>query len=382
MRQSATDSVTPTAIEAVAEPIVVCPARRPVLEVQDLTKRFGATPALSSLNFDVCHGEFLALLGPSGSGKTTVLRIIAGFEPPSGGRVLLNGRDVLKDPPYKRNIGVVFQNYALFPHMTVENNIAFPLKRRRIDRTKRRDRVRDVMELVGLSDLKGRYPAQMSGGQQQRVALARAIVFEPEILLLDEPLSALDKQLRQRMQGEIRALQRRLGITTIFVTHDQSEAMAMSDRVAVINRGNLEQIGVPSVLYERPLSKFVAGFLGESNLIEGNIIARGADNVSVRLATGQVVLSRAAHTKDNNVVVLVRPEKIALTMTPEGNPQIAMKGVIRESVYLGDSIAYTIDIPPIALRARVTTRSGQAVMTGGDAVWVHWAQDDSCVLGR
>lgn len=355
----------------------------PILKIEQLAKRFGSTTALDEIGFDVRKGEFISLLGPSGSGKTTVLRIIGGFERPSSGRVILSGKDVVADPPYRRNIGVVFQSYALFPHMTAAQNIEFPLKHRRHPARRRKTMVAEALELVGLGGLAERYPNQMSGGQQQRVALARAIVFEPDILLLDEPLAALDKQLRQRMQAEIRSLQRRIGITAIFVTHDQGEAMAMSDRIAVINHGRIEQIGTPNELYERPSTRFVASFIGESNLLACVAAGQVDALTQVRLEGGHLVLSCAAIAPESETLLLVRPEKISLDAAERSFARRnSFRGQVREAVYLGDAVSYAVETAAGLLKAKVTTRADQRVYAHGDVVWANWAPDDSILLQR
>lgn len=239
------------------------------IELRDLTKKYNQVKAVDKVNLRVQDGEFVTILGPSGSGKTTLLTTIAGFEEPTEGSILVNGRSINGVPPHKRNIGLVFQSYALFPHMTVFQNIAFPLKVRRYSKKKINDRVKEALEIVRMTGYESRKINQLSGGQQQRVALARAIVFNPEILLLDEPMAALDRKLRQDVQVELRQLQRTLGITTIAVTHDQEEALTLSDRILILNQGRIEQFGTPEELYNRPVNRFVAEFLGNTNLFEG-----------------------------------------------------------------------------------------------------------------
>ena len=244
------------------------------MHLRDLRKSFGSVAAVDHVSLTIERGEFVTLLGPSGSGKTTTLMMIAGFEYPTSGDILIGGESVVSMPPSKRNIGMVFQNYSLFPHMTVFENIAFPLRMRKVQESEIRKKVMKALELVQLHDYPSRYPRQLSGGQQQRIALARALVFDPPILLMDEPLGALDKNLREYMQLEIKSIQRQLKITTIYVTHDQQEALTMSDRIAVMNHGRIEQVGSPEEVYEKPCNRFVAGFVGESNFLKGRIIER------------------------------------------------------------------------------------------------------------
>ncbi len=310
------------------------------LEVRGLSKAFGGGRVVDDVSFEVEGGGFLTLLGPSGSGKTTTLRMIAGFEEPTAGDILVADAPITDRPPYRRNIGVVFQQYALFPHLTVFQNVAYPLQMRRAPRTDIAERVRRTLGLVRLEDFADRYPRQLSGGQQQRVALARAIVFEPPVLLMDEPLGALDKRLREDMQVEIRHLQRELGITTVSVTHDQVEALVMSDVIAVLDGGRLQQIGPPLEVYRRPANQFVADFIGESNLLSGSLEAVGgevvfttAKGLRVRLAPGAAT-SGPAH-------LVVRPEYVCL------GPAAAARGnqypaEVLELLYVGDLVKYRL----------------------------------------
>ena len=259
-----------------AAPHVVSAARNPLLSLSSVVKRYGTVLAVAGVDLSVRDGEILTILGPSGSGKTTLLKMVAGFEQPDEGRVRLGERDITDATPASRGIGMVFQNYALFPHMPVAENVAFPLEMRRVGQSQIKERVTRALALVGLAGYEKRYPRQLSGGQQQRVALARAVVFEPPLLLLDEPFGALDRKLREQMQLEVKRLQRQLGITALFVTHDQEEALVLSDRIAVMNLGRIEQIGTPFEIYAQPVNRFVADFIGESNLYRGNVSASGA----------------------------------------------------------------------------------------------------------
>jgi len=297
------------------------------LLIEGVGKRFGDVVALDHVSLQVARGELLTILGPSGSGKTTLLRVVAGFETPDGGRVTVGGTEITALPPAKRDIGMVFQNYALFPHLTVKANVAFPLEMRNVLRAEIDRRVAEALAMVELEGYGARLPKQLSGGQQQRVALARAIVFNPRLLLLDEPFGALDRKLRETMQLEVRRLQRRLGLTTIFITHDQEEALVLSDRVAVMNKGTIQQIATTTEIYERPANDFVADFVGESNIFHGTVSAPGV----VALEGGgsvKVASDRPAGTK---VGVLMRPERFA----PGGVNLFT--GAVIESVYLGTS---------------------------------------------
>ena len=356
----------------------------PILELLDISRSYGSVRAVDDLSLQLAKGEFLSLLGPSGSGKTTTLMMIAGLLQPSAGEILLEGRPITSLPPYKRNIGVVFQNYALFPHMTVAKNIAFPLTMRHAGRNEIAARVSKVLKLVGLPDHGGRYPKQLSGGQQQRVALARAMVFEPRILLMDEPLGALDKKLREQMQLEIKRLHRELGMSIIYVTHDQEEALVMSDRIAVFNHGRLEQVGTPSQLYERPMTRFVAEFIGESNIFAG-IAATNADGFSIVTSAG--VRLRAVATRpmpaDAHVVVSVRPERITLQAgNPPAEAENAIGGCVVEVIYLGRSRKYVVRTaagPEVVCyqQARSGTELGFNL---GSMVSLRWCAEDATVL--
>jgi putative spermidine/putrescine transport system ATP-binding protein len=297
------------------------------LLIEGVAKRFGEVVALDHVSLQVAQGELLTILGPSGSGKTTLLKVVAGFETPDGGRVTVGGADITSLPPAKRDIGMVFQNYALFPHLSVAANVAFPLEMRNVAKAEIERRVAEALAMVELKAYEARLPRQLSGGQQQRVALARAIVFNPRLLLLDEPFGALDRKLRETMQLEVRRLQRRLGLTTIFITHDQEEALVLSDRIAVMNRGTIQQIATTTEIYERPANDFVADFVGESNIFHGTIGAPGI----VTLDGGRALQIRSDKPAGAKVGVLMRPERFA----PTGANAFA--GEVIESVYLGTS---------------------------------------------
>jgi putative spermidine/putrescine transport system ATP-binding protein len=316
-----------------------------LLQLDSVSKTYGSVTAVDCVSFALADGEFLSLLGPSGSGKTTTLQMIAGLAHPTSGEILLGGRPIGPLPPYRRDIGMVFQNYALFPHMTVARNVAFPLEMRNVPRAEIGRRVEGVLKLVELPGLGNRYPRQLSGGQQQRVALARAIVFEPKLLLMDEPLGALDKKLREQMQLEIKHLHKRLGVSIIYVTHDQDEALVMSDRIGVFNRGRLEQIGSVEDLYEQPTTRFVAEFIGESNMVRGAV--REAVNGHCILETGDGPLrGRAQHAFDagSSALISVRPERIKLAeAAPADDARDCIKGRISEVIYMGRLRKYVIE---------------------------------------
>jgi spermidine/putrescine transport system ATP-binding protein len=320
------------------------------VRLERVTKRFGDIAAVDDLSLDIEEGEFFSMLGPSGCGKTTTLRMIGGFEDPTYGTVFLGGRDVTDLPPYKREVNTVFQSYALFPHLNVRENVAFGLRRKKVDRSEIGTRVTDVMKLVDLEGFEERKPPQMSGGQQQRVALARALVNHPKVLLLDEPLGALDLKLRKQMQLELKRIQQEVGITFIYVTHDQEEAMTMSNRLAVMRQGKIEQLGEPEDVYENPSTEFVAAFLGASNLLEGDVKDQTDGDATVLLSAGTSVMvpvDRIPQDAGTRVKVGVRPEKITIsnegTSVPEGLNSIS--GVLRMSTYIGVSHQYKVEGP-------------------------------------
>ena len=316
-----------------------------------VTKDFGETVAVDDLSLGIPSGEFFSLLGPSGCGKTTTLRMIGGFEEPTRGTIYLGGRDVTDLPPYKRDVNTVFQSYALFPHLNVFENVAFGMRRRKVDKGEIRRRVQEALALVDLEGFERRKPAQMSGGQQQRVALARALVNQPKVLLLDEPLGALDLKLRKQMQLELKRIQSEVGITFIYVTHDQEEAMTMSDRLAVMRAGKIEQVGPPEDVYEDPQTEYVASFLGASNLLDGELKEQDGGISTVLLAGGDVVripADRADFVPGTALKVGVRPEKI--TIEPDSDEEVqtgwnAVRGLLRMSTYIGVSHQYKVEGP-------------------------------------
>jgi putative spermidine/putrescine transport system ATP-binding protein len=314
-----------------------------------ISKVFGALAVVEDLNLEVTKGEFLSLLGPSGSGKTTILMMLAGFESPTEGRILLDGRRIDQLPPHKRQMGVVFQNYALFPHLSVGENVAFPLEMRHCPRHEIAARVNKALDMVRLGHLADRKPAQLSGGQQQRVALTRALVFQPNVILMDEPLGALDKQLRESMQLEIRDLHRRLGVTVVFVTHDQSEALTMSDRIAVLNGGKIEQLDTPQGIYDAPRSRFVAQFIGETNLMEGTVAALNGTTAETVLNDGitRVVVPAGDRKIGERIAISLRPERIALHA--EAKAANALPVAVADAVYHGDHLRLQLNAGPCSL---------------------------------
>jgi len=351
--------------------------RQVQLSIQRIVRRFGPVAALGGIDLDVAEGEFLTILGPSGSGKTTLLKTIAGFEIPDEGTVLVGGEDVTLTPPRQRDVGMVFQNYALFPHMTVAQNIAFPLEMRRRPREEITRRVEEALRLVELQAFGQRLPRQLSGGQQQRVALARAVVFGPRLLLLDEPFGALDRKLRESLQLEVRRLQRNLRLTTIFITHDQEEALIMSDRIAVMDKGRIEQIGFPGDLYARPATRFVADFLGESNLLEGTAKGGSAE------VPGFGYVPLMAAQPDGPVTLLLRPE--ALRLDDEVGPlPCRARATVIDTVFLGLSAKLRLRVEggPEVL-ARITLRpSAPPLPDEGESVAVGFSTEDVHVVPR
>ena len=352
------------------------------VDVSNVTKRFGAVTAVDSVSLGVRSGEFLTLLGPSGCGKTTLLRIIAGFESPDQGSVVLCGRDVTGLPPYRRDVTTVFQHYALFPHLNVFDNVAFGLERRRVPREQIRKRVGEALDLVKLGGLDERRPSELSGGQKQRVALARALVLEPRVLLLDEPLAALDLKLRKQMQLELKSLQQRVGISFVYVTHDQEEALTMSDRVAVMNAGRVEQIGLAQEIYESPATEFVAGFIGVSNILEGTVESVCDDVTTIKVDT----LTLSAHGNQSSpgdrVRVMLRPEKLSLS-TVAASGEAALVGKIEAAVYLGESTQWRVAIEggrTLAVLEQNRHRIQSAQERIGETVFITWEPESAVIL--
>jgi len=349
------------------------------LRVDGVHKRFGSFVALKETSLELRQGEFLTLLGPSGSGKTTLLMMVAGLMEPDGGNLWIDGQLATYAPPYERDIGMVFQSYALFPHLTIAENIAFPLRMRRHPSAQIDKQVRDVLELVQLPHVAQRYPRELSGGQQQRIALARCIVYQPSIILMDEPLGALDKKLRDQLQLEIKRLHKQLGTTILYVTHDQEETLTMSDRVCLMNHGHIEQIGTPNDLYFRPRTVFAADFLGESNILSGQAVSQGEALVTISSAElGGSLHAVGAHSGPLNW--MVRPERMRLASAPEPGLN-SIQGVLTEVIFTGG-----------VTRSLITTAGGATLMVAGltfeqgltsqpgQAVWVVWHPSDTVLL--
>ncbi len=358
----------------------------PVVDVRlvDVVKKFGDAVAVDHIDLQVMDGEFFSLLGPSGCGKTTTLRMIGGFEQPTSGLIELHGQDVTWLPPYQRHVNTVFQNYALFPHLTIYENVAFGLRRQGVPDKDVKARVGEMLELVELPGFERRKPTQISGGQAQRVALARALINKPAVLLLDEPLGALDLKLRKQMQVELKRIQQEVGITFIYVTHDQEEAMTMSDRIAVMNKGRYEQLGDPEGLYERPSTRFVAGFLGVSNLLPGTVQGQDGQYAAVRLADDTTIRVRASMVGSaETIAVGVRPEKIRLRQpsdpVPDGHNQL--HGVVRDASYLGVSTQYQVEArggARLTIYEQNVERATRAELwAAGEEVVLTWSPDHS-----
>jgi len=358
------------------------PPTSPEIQLVDLEKRFREVRAVDGVSLEIHTGEFFSLLGPSGCGKTTTLRMIGGFELPTGGRILLRGRDVTDAPPDKRPVNMVFQNYALFPHLDVGDNVAFGLKRRSVSKPDIARRVGAALELVNLTGYERRKPNQLSGGQQQRVALARALVNEPDVLLLDEPLGALDLKLRRRLQLELKRIQAEVGITFVYVTHDQEEALTMSDRIAVMHAGRVEQLGTPEELYERPRTRFVADFIGTTNLLSGSVeAAAGSEPAVVRLATGDrcAVADESLRVGDP-VELSVRPESVELRAADgAGHRPISIIATVEQVAYLGGNVQYIVRAGSGLSITALAPKTGERLPVGG-TVDVSWPPTEALVL--
>jgi len=338
----------------------------PAIRFDKVSRHFGEVKAVDNADLEIRDGEFFSMLGPSGSGKTTCLRMIAGFDRPTSGNIFLYGQDVSDLPPYERNVNTVFQDYALFPHMTVEDNIAYGLMIKGVPKSERYKQVDEMLDLVRLPGFGSRKPSQLSGGQRQRVALARALINHPKVLLLDEPLGALDLKLRQQMQVELKSIQQRVGITFIFVTHDQEEALTMSDRIAVFSEGKIEQVGTPSEIYEKPASPFVAGFVGTSNLISGEV---------------------AKQMTGSEQMFSVRPEKIHLGSAGDkpDKEMVSIDGIVRDVVYLGLFTRYLVEIEGgsdlVVVQQNLKTTSMDVLSAKGQKVRLHWHKDHISRVG-
>lgn len=348
-----------------------------VVSLKDVDKNYGDNRIVKKINLDVPEGEFLTLLGPSGCGKTTTLRMIAGFETATAGTILLHGEDVKDKKPNERDVNTVFQNYALFPHMNVRDNISFGLVEKKTPKAEIKKRVAEMLKLVRLEGMERRMPSQLSGGQKQRVAIARALVNRPSVLLLDEPLGALDLKLRKQMQSELKHLQQRLGITFIYVTHDQEEALTMSDRIAVMNDGVIEQIGTPREVYDTPKTKFVADFIGESNIIEGYSQTSGDGLMSIIFESGKAVVNDAGIDIDEMLYICIRPEN--LRVTRENVPGFSIKGRIKEHVFVGSSTKTIIELVN-GQELKAARTPDAELFEVGERVNISWSPDRAVVL--
>jgi spermidine/putrescine transport system ATP-binding protein len=358
------------------------------VELQDVTKKFGDFVAVDRISLQIQDGKFFSLLGPSGCGKTTTLRMIAGFEQPTEGEIFIAGQPTAGVPPFEHNTNMVFQNYALFPHMTVAENVAFGLEMKRVPKAEIKTRVAEALRMVRLPDLGYRRPKQLSGGQQQRVALARALVNRPAVLLLDEPLGALDLKLRKEMQLELKDLQHQVGITFVYVTHDQEEALTMSDRIAVMHQGQVLQIGSPTEIYERPQSRFVADFIGETNFLDGEVVDRKNGHVTVKITPEIAIQAPVSDGSpiESQVTVAIRPEKLSLRPEASNLPETCLPGVIREIVYIGTDTHFLISLADeLTLRVRqqnsISTPEQRAYFGNqGDRVYVTWTPESVLLL--
>jgi len=348
-----------------------------MVEIRKVNKHYDDNHVVKDLDLVVGKGEFLTLLGPSGCGKTTTLRIIAGFEIPDSGNVFVEGINVDNKEPYHRDVNTVFQSYALFPHKNIYDNIAFGLKMKKTEKAQIKERVYEMLKMVQLEGFEKRMPNQLSGGQKQRVAIARALINRPKVLLLDEPLGALDLKLRKQMQIELKRLQRKLGITFIYVTHDQEEALTMSDRIAVMEGGVIEQLGTPTEIYENPVSKFVADFIGESNVIHGTVQSLEKDILTLKSNKAFLIAKNNGHQPGESVFISVRPEKIQFSDKPVDS--FTLSGIVKEHVYLG-SMNKCIVILPNGKELKITRFSGEQLPAKDSTVYLSWNYDDAVVM--
>ena len=354
------------------------------VELRKVFKVYNGETAVRGIDLEIRQGEFFSILGPSGCGKTTTLRIIAGFEEPTGGEVMIRGKSVVGVPPYQRPVNTVFQNYALFGHLTVWDNVAFGLRLKKCDQAELRDRVGDALRLVKMESFSRRYPAQLSGGQQQRVALARALVNRPTVVLLDEPLGALDLKLRKEMQVELSSLHRDLGVTFVMVTHDQEEALSLSDRIAVMNQGRIEQIGSPSQIYERPITPFVADFIGDTNLFQGHLSVSSASGLQVITDKGLKIAAKPPadwNGTESQLFVSIRPEKIQLNRSECDTSQAnTYEGTLQHVMYLGTHVQYQVMLTTGDRVTVLQPNRAESLLDLGTAVCIHWADTDCLAL--
>ncbi len=366
----------------------------PAIELAGVAKDFHSgsevVSAVRQMDLRIAEGEFFSMLGPSGCGKTTTMRMIAGFEDPTAGTVWLHGKDVTWDPPNKRDVNMVFQSYALFPHMSVYENVAFGLRRRQLPKNEITSKVGEMLEIVDLAGRENRRPRELSGGQQQRVALARALVNHPRALLLDEPLGALDLKLRQAMQVELKRIQREVGITFVYVTHDQGEALTMSDRIAVMNDGVIEHLGTPREIYEHPKTRFVAGFIGTSNLLTGQVSAVSGGEAVLQAGDGERIVVSTGQRQvsvGDELEVTVRPEKIRISVAAPDSPGCALRGTVNEVVYLGTATNYNVttstgaEVVVFVQNAAAADEAAHAAIGRGDGVWLTWETPYSFAIG-
>lgn len=353
------------------------------VELRNIMKKFQNNIVVQNFNLQVEQGEFISFLGPSGCGKTTTLNMIAGFLEPDGGDLFIKGKRMNGVPPYKRELGMVFQTYSLFPHMTVAENIAYGLKLRKVGKAEIQERVQRVLNLVKLPHVADRYPKQLSGGQRQRIAIARALVIEPSLLLLDEPLSNLDAKLREELRDELKRLHQEIGVTTIFVTHDQEEALSLSDRIVVLNHGRVEQIGTPLEIYNHPASEFVHTFIGKTNRMEGEVAEVAGDRVTVVTSAGLRIVAGCQSRNfapRQKVAVFVRPERITLSTTPPGDVANKVQGRLQISSFLGSYTEAVVQAGGHTLSVKVQMIDQAASLTLGTEVWCQWREEDVLVM--
>ncbi|MFV0528872.1 MAG: ABC transporter ATP-binding protein [Lachnospiraceae bacterium] len=350
---------------------------KPIIKLRNVVKAYGDTQVVRSISLDIYEGEFLTLLGSSGCGKTTTLRMIAGFESTTEGEIYLGDKDMAGEPPYARDVNTVFQSYALFPHMNVFDNVAFGLVEKKIKKAEIKKRVADILELVQLSAFAKRKPDKMSGGQKQRVAIARALINNPKVLLLDEPLGALDLKLRKQMQLELKHLQQKLGITFVYVTHDQEEALTMSDRIAIMNNGVIEQIGTAQEIYEHPSTKFVANFIGESNILEAYVTDIQGEHLELTLENGVVKANAQGFVQDEMVYASVRPENMKYSLEPQGG--FTLQGKVTEHIYTGSVIKTTVELFNSQL-IKINNHPENPLIPIGTIVYLYWLEGKCVVL--